>query len=236
MHAFLVFIALTSANPDRLEIRTEMGIGAFSAAQRRWFTPEMYRDAEMFCASSFQPEVVVFILRPDKFAKKKGDTVVVVREAVTPMSTAFADLLPKKTFKTENNDVDWAGIAEAELTAAAKVQIKVKESRAPIDEETARAVEALWDAALIEARYPDLDPATIGFDGESCSFSDIVLGAGELRGSTWSPTGGSRMHDLVTAGRKLIAYGRSTDTERASALSALMQSVNRAMKRFAPIQ
>jgi hypothetical protein len=74
----------------------------------------------------------------------------------------------------------------------------------PLADQTAEAVGAAWERAILDARYPD--DVVIGFDGVTAHFSRWVWGRGMIAAKTWSPNAESLPGALLDLGHNLRGY------------------------------
>lgn len=85
--------------------------------------------------------------------------------------------------------------------------VKVLEYKKEITKESVDLIKALFKAAIVKTRYPD---SNIGrFDGTSYYFSYRDFGT--KSGTTWSPTGGSKMDRLVKIGLEMVELAKNSD-------------------------
>jgi hypothetical protein len=94
---------------------------------------------------------------------------------------------------------------------------------APVDRETAAAIEAAW-RRMLEAVRPDDEPS-LGLDGTSYYFEMASNGGRPLAGETWSPREGTRPARLVRVAEEMRAYCESRNPARLRALLALAREL-----------
>jgi hypothetical protein len=156
--------------------------------------PGDWHVARMVCLPSFQPEWVVTVVR-EKTPDDDAPRTYHVEYVV-----ADRKLFPPK---------DSEGVG-------------AKTSRAPIDRETAEAVNRIWRRMLRMTRYPD-EPG-LGADGTDYHFSRFLPLVNDGRpdppggweqGTIWSPDEDSPCGRLVAIGERLRDYATAKPEDRA---------------------
>ena len=159
-------------------------------------SPQWYL-ARMFCLPSFQPEWVVTVVR------------------VEGKDEHFDD--PFTYY------VEYAGAEEQIWNPKRKdlENLKVRRSQAPLDKQTAEALNRVWYRMLHASRYPK-EPG-IGADGVGYHFSRKVAFvsrgrgdplAGREDGQIWSPDDDTPCDDLTLIGEELKDYAEAKLPDR----------------------
>jgi hypothetical protein len=152
-----------------------------------------YHLARMICLPAFHPEWVVTVVRAE------------AKDFDAPHSYYVEYVgLEKSLFRLK----DFQGVT-------------VKQSRAPLDHETAESLNKTWRRMLRTTRYPK-EPR-LGADGVTYHFSrflpmidrgqDDPL-AGWEQGTIWSPDEESQCGELVAIGERLKAYAQARPERR----------------------
>lgn len=87
--------------------------------------------------------------------------------------------------------------------------VSVKKYRSEIDKESVDIIKTLFEAAIMQTRYPD--ESWHGLDGVNYYFS--VNSFGMKSGTIWSPDDGTKMQRLTTIGNLLIGLALSEESD-----------------------
>lgn len=154
---------------------------------------------------SFSPESAVYIIWDDE----KPDIMPVV-VSVEMERSVWCNLQQLIENVAPNRNAFSTG-PEAQLNVLSKLQVKPKKREAPIDLETAKTLNRLWQLIIPQARFPE--KAELGLDGESVHFASPSKG-GYQTAQTWSPKKGTPAYELVEIARKLQQYPQVQEDER----------------------
>ena len=118
---------------------------------------------------------------------------------------------------------------ENQRKALLKIQSLVNYSEAPMDRETAEALELTWEAMLMRVRYPET--TNLGLDGETCHFANLTKDAGYRTGKVWSPDKGTPPYELVELAKALQEYPGLKESERKTAAQELKKKAQELLDR-----
>jgi hypothetical protein len=195
----------------------------YERAVRRVLLVDRSREIQMVTLPSGGPEEAVYVLRP-----RDGAPVVVALRARRQIHAEA-----QRPFIEEARRIGRASqSAEARAASLAAVKVEVERVEAPIGEETVKQLDELWNAALLQVRYPT--ERSSGLDGTRYHFADWTMGSGTRAGTTWSPPPGSLMRGLVGVGEALAALARAPAGDRPAGERALQALVQRLLPRLAP--
>ena len=180
------------------------------AVSERLLSPNRGWKCQAVFLPSFSEESAVY-LKYDRYSSSTPFVVV----ALKMERQLWAEML--EVIQADSDDKRSLSISsENQRKALLKITTKVNRLEAPIDQDTAEALEQTWEAMLMRVRYPE--SKVIGLDGETFHFANFTEEGGFRAGTVWSPPEGTPAHELVVLATDLSTLKESDRKEAAQEL------------------
>jgi hypothetical protein len=195
----------------------------YEAVSERLLSPNRGWKCRAVFLPSFAEERAVYI----KYENSNSGTPPVV-VSVKMERSLWGEMI--QVLKADSNDKRSYNISpEYQRKALLKVPTKVDRFEAPIDRETAVALEQTWEAMLIRVHYPEKRERRR--DGENYHFANFTDEGGFRAGKVWSPPEGTPPHELVVLATDLWFYPTLKESERKVAAQELKNKAQELLER-----
>lgn len=214
--AILVVSGLHGICGDHLEpeagVFSGRALESYHETIERLLLPDRERKIQLVTLASFKKEEAVYVIGYETSPKIR---------CLSPKKKIWDEI--REVVSDGGKKKAYSMTDEAARNAGKKLSSGVNDQVGAISKETLKALENVWEAALLQVKYDE--KKTFGLDGTTYHFLNWSRGNGFKEGQIWSPKG-KNMMALVKLGSDMCRFTEATEKNRAELEGKLQKDAN----------